>query len=195
MKDNAGEGTNGGIFAAINGTLVWALAMVDGSMAWDEWKKNSLTRHAETYPDMWFGIWSGPDAYNSVLAKNPGFTQPDFPVMNMHAHAWPLYSASKLLGLEFNEAGISFHPNLPLSQYEFASPLLGFKKSAAGYSGWYAPAAAGRWIIEIALPEADLKAMRKLEVNSVTEKLTHFAGRIRFSGKSQPGIPLRWKID
>lgn len=195
MKDDSGVGTNGGIFAAINGTLVWALAMVDGSKAWDEWKKNSLARHAETYPDMWFGIWSGPDAYNSVLAKNPGFTEPDFPVMNMHAHAWPLYSASKLLGLEFNEHGINFHPDLPLTQYEFTSPLLGFRKSAEGYSGWYAPMTAGRWTVEITLSEANLGGMRRLEVNGVAEKLTYSAGRIRFSGKSQPGRPLRWKVD
>lgn len=195
MKDNAGEGTNGGIFAAINGTLVWALAMVNGSMAWDEWKKNSLARHAETYPDMWFGIWSGPDAYNSVLAKHPGFTQPDFPVMNMHSHAWPLYSVSKLLGLEFHESGISFHPDLPLTQYEFDSPLLGFKKSANGLSGWYAPMSEGEWTIEIMLPEASVKRMRQIEVNGVTERPTFTSGRIRFSGKSRHGKPLRWKIE
>ena len=66
--------------------------------------------------------WSGPDTYNSVLSRYPGqtmFAEPpspdyktqadwgfnwtDFPVMNMHPHAWPLYSAAKLLGLEFHE--------------------------------------------------------------------------------------------
>ena len=115
MHNEAGVGTNGGIFAAINGTLVWSLALVNGSMAWDEWKKNSLARHADVYPDHWYGIWSGPDAYHSALSKTPGYTEPDFPVMNMHSHAWPLYSAVKLLGLEFHEKGINFRPDLPLS--------------------------------------------------------------------------------
>ncbi len=50
MKDEPGTGTNGGIFAAINGTLIWALALVNGELAWDEWQKNTLARHAETYP-------------------------------------------------------------------------------------------------------------------------------------------------
>ena len=86
MKDEPGTGTNGGIFAAINGTLIWALSMVNGEMAWDEWLKNTLARHAETYPDMWFGIWSGPDAYHSVLSKYPGGTGPDFPGVE-HARA------------------------------------------------------------------------------------------------------------
>ena len=194
MKDNAGVGTNGGTFAAINGTLVWALATVNGSMAWDEWKKDSLARHAETYPDMWFGIWSGPDAYHSVLAKDPGWTEPDFPVMNMHAHAWPLYSTSKLLGLEFHENGIHFKPDLPLTTYEFASLLLGFKKSAGGYSGWYAPLAAGSWVIEIDLPEGERKDSWEIELNGIVQKRQSPAGTMHFSGKSEPGAPLRWRI-
>ena len=194
MKDEPGVGTNGGIFAAINGTLVWALAEVNGAMAWDEWKKNSLARHAEVYPDMWFSTWSGPDACNSVLSKHPGSTPPDFPVMNMHPHAWPLYSAAKLLGLDFHESGINFHPDLPLPQYEFSSHLLGFKRSQEGYSGWYAPLAAGTWNIEIAIPEAELTRFRRIAVNGVA-RATRFAGRgIRFSGESKPGNPLRWNV-
>jgi hypothetical protein len=200
MHNEAGVGTNGGIFAAISGTLIWSLALVNGSMAWDEWKKNSLARHAELYPDLWYGIWSGPDAYHSALSKSPGHTEPDFPVMNMHSHAWPLYSAAKLLGLEFHENGIDFHPDLPLPQYEFASPLLGFEKSLGGYSGWYAPATAGRWNIEIAIPDIDRARVRRVTVNGVTETLKSNPSsdsndrRIRFSGESKPNVPLRWKV-
>ncbi len=194
MHDEAGVGTNGGIFAAIGGTLIWALALVNGAMAWDEWKKNTLARHAGVYPDLWYGIWSGPDAYNSVLSKNPGGTGPEFPVMNMHPHAWPLYSAVKLLGLEFHEHGINFRPDLPLPRYEFASPLLGFKKSPNGYSGWYAPTTAGRWTIEIVLPDADPARLRQIVVNGVTEAVKSNQRAVRFSGESKPGAPLRWKV-
>jgi hypothetical protein len=194
MHNEAGVGTNGGIFAAINGTLIWALALVDGSMAWDEWKKNSLARHAEVYPDLWYGIWSGPDAYHSALSKTPGHTEPDFPVMNMHAHAWPLYSAAKLIGLEFHENGITFHPDLPLPQYEFASPLLGFEKSLGGFAGWYAPATAGHWDIDIVLPDADRARLRQITVNGVTELLRSDERVVRLSGESKPSAPLRWKV-
>jgi len=194
MKDDPGVGTNAGIFAAISGTLIWALAQVNGSMAWDEWKKNSLARHAELYPDMWFGIWSGPDAYNSVLSKNPGWTPPDFPVMNMHPHAWPLYSAAKLLCLEFHGDGVSFHPNLPLPDYEFSSPLLGFSKSPGGYSGWYAPQVAGGWNIDVTLPGADMARVRQVRVNGAAQAARAIENGICFSGESNPGVPLRWQI-
>jgi cellobiose phosphorylase len=194
MKDDPGVGTNGGVFAAINGTLIWALAQVNGSMAWDEWKKNSLARHADLYPDMWFSIWSGPDACNSVLSKTPGSTPPDFPVMNMHPHAWPLYSAAKLLGIEFHESGINFRPDLTLPDYELSSSLLGFKKSPHGYSGWYAPSVAGLWNVEITIPEAERPRLRKITVNGVTTALKLTSRGIRFSGESKPGLPLRWDV-
>lgn len=194
MKDKPGTGTNGGVFAAINGTLVWALSRLNGEMAWNEWMKNTLARHAETYPDMWFGIWSGPDAYNSILAKNPGATAPDFPVLNMHAHAWPLYSTVKLLGTEFNALGVRFKPTLPLDSYAFQSPLLGFTKSRNGYAGWYAPTAAGHWVIEITLPQPESARLSKLTVNGAPLAQRFSEGCMRFAGSSAPGTPLRWEI-
>jgi hypothetical protein len=205
--------TNGGIWPSINGTLIWALALTDGAMAWDEWKKNSLALHAEAYPDIWYGIWSGPDSYNSTLSRHPGQTMfvesasggppqwdwgvnwTDFPVMNLHPHAWPLYSAVKLLGVEFNESGLSLKPSLPLDEYEFTSPLLGFKKSARGYSGWYAPIGAGRWEIRLSLPEVERERFKRIDVNGATRALPRSKEAvIRFIGDSGPGKPLRWAV-
>jgi hypothetical protein len=194
MKDEPGTGTNGGIFAAINGTLVWALALVNGEMAWDEWQKNTLARHAQTYPDMWFGIWSGPDCYHSVLSSWPGGTGVDFPVLNMHSHAWPLYSAIKLLGTEFHGDGVRFKPGLPLEEYECNTPLLGFKKTPKGYSGWYSPTQRGSWRIEVELPDVELTRLNHLSVNGMQQALHHDQGRIAFRGNSAPGAPLRWQV-
>ncbi len=204
---------NGGIWPSINGTLIWALAMAGGASAWDEWKKNSLAVHAEAYPEIWYGIWSGPDTYNSVLSKHPGQTMfaelskdgrknptdwgvnwTDYPVMNLHPHAWPLYSAAKLLGVDFHETGVRFNPALPLEEYNFSSPLIGFTKSAKGYSGWYAPAADGRWTIEIQLSDSEMSGLRQIKVNGSVEPLQHGAKTIRLMGESSRETPLRWEI-
>jgi len=183
-------------------------------LAWDEWKKNSLAMHAEAYPDIWYGIWSGPDTYDSVLSRHAGqtmFAEPpssehqaqedwgvnwtDFPVMNMHPHAWPLYSAAKLLGLEFHERGINLSPGLPLAEYEFTSPLLGFRKSKSGYTGWYAPATAGRWEVELRLAAAEAAPLHRMRINGSPADLANSGGRIHFAGESSPGQPLRWELD
>jgi hypothetical protein len=194
MKDEPGTGTNAGIFYAINGTLIWALALVDGEMAWDEWKKNGLAHHAEIYPDMWFGTWSGPDAYNSCFAKQPGSTGVDFPVLNMHSHAWPLYSAIKQIGADFHPKGVKLRAGIPLDEYEINTPLLGFKKSAGKYSGWYAPTTAGNWSIEIAFAERELAHFKTLKVNGRQRAVASNAGKLQFTGDSIPGAPLRWEI-
>ena len=210
-----GFGENGGVWPSINGTLIWALATANAAMAWDEWKKNSLACHAEAYPDIWYGIWSGPDTYNSVLSRHPGETRhadpsspdpkersdwgvnwTDFPVMNMHPHAWPLYSAAKLLGLEFHETGVRFKPDLPLSEYEFTSPLLGFNKSLNGYTGWYSPSVAGRWNVELRLSGSETAKLKEIRINGSSQPLPTDAGAhlVRFSGESKPGSPLRWEV-
>lgn len=104
-----GEGTGGGIWPSINMTLIWAATKVWPDMAWDEWRRMSLSAHTEAYPDIWEGTLSGPDSYNSPESPRPGRTWslPDggaamqaFPVNNLHSHAQPLLAYLRLLGVE-----------------------------------------------------------------------------------------------
>ncbi|MHA1266870.1 MAG: GH36-type glycosyl hydrolase domain-containing protein [Candidatus Helarchaeota archaeon] len=209
-----GMGTVAGIWPSINGTLIWSLALVDGKMAWDEWKKNTLAIHAETYPEVWYGIWSGPDTYNSHFSHYPGqtvFIPPDletksswtgsvrifwtdFPVMNMHPHAWPLYSLTKLLGIQFTPQGISINPTLPKTEYHFNSPLIGLEKSKNHYSGWYAPLQSGIWTISLNLNDEDALAFSQLQVNDQPTEFVREGTQIHFQGKSTPDAPLRWEL-
>lgn len=111
---------NGGVWAAINGMLAWAYALHDPDLAWRCLAGQSLDAHARAYPRVWYGIWSGPDAYNAHYAGNPGetFTHPstpmaEFPVMNSNAHAGPLLGLLKVLGVEASPDGIAVTPRLP----------------------------------------------------------------------------------
>jgi len=214
-----GQGVNGGVWASINGTLIWALSLVDGDMAWDEWKKNTLAIHAESYPEVWYGIWSGPDTYNSNLSKYPGQTVfnealltedskkdekeivwsvglgwTDFPVFNLHPHAWPLYCTTKLIGTKFTSEGVEFTPTLPKDEYKFSSPLFGFEKSKDGYSGWYYPKVAGTWKISLKLNKDETKLFSTIEINEKEEKITIEGDKIIWSGISAPDKPFRWEL-
>ena len=222
-EDLSPGGEDPRIWPSLNTILIWALALhhfeAGGGMAWDEWKKNSLARHAEIYPEVWYGIWSGADYFNSVISKYPGqvkfdevllqteaapahkpagnsgFNATDFPVMNMHQHANPLYSAAKLLGIEFTERGMVLTPALPLKEYRFSSLLVGLAKSTTGYEGWYAPLASGRWTIALRLPTQEAAVLRHVEVNgSVQAAQRTPEGVFEFNGESTPAKPLRWSI-
>lgn len=102
-----GECLSGGIWFSLNATLAWAAAKVDRELAWDEWRRMTLANHADTYPEIWEGTLSGPDAYNSPEARTPGRTWAvvglgiqAFPVNNLHSHAQPVITFLRLLGIE-----------------------------------------------------------------------------------------------
>lgn len=197
-----GTSVNGGVWPSLNQTLVWALAQVDRAMgtnsAWDEWVKNSLARHADVYPDIWYNTWSGGDTINSAISKHPGQTvdEPflrytDFPVMNLHSHACSMYSIAKLLGLVFTETGIEVAPVIPSAAYRFESPLIGIVKTAAGYEGWYAPSKPGKWTIRLRLPAAELAALTHGEVNGHRVRVSPEVGVIELRGD---GAKIRWSL-
>lgn len=191
----------GGVWPSLNQTLIWALARIDGAMAWDEWKKNSFARHAEVYPHIWYGIWSGPDVLNSASSKHPGettggkpFGWADFPVLNMHTHACPLYSVTKLLGLEFTENGLMLAPKLPLETFRFESPLLGLIKTAKGYEGWYNPSVRNTWSVRLVVSVEETKRLERAEVNGMRVKAHVNPGTIEVRGEGGAGSAFRWAL-
>jgi hypothetical protein len=208
MSVPGGTLTNAGVWPSINGTLIWALARVDKELGWEEWKKNTLAYHAEAYPEIWYGIWSGPDSYNSVLSDYPGHTYisgeneasgvlsginwTDFPVLNMHPHAWPLYDVPKLFGLEFDTEGFHINPSFP-SDYHFSSPLISLKKEGPSLSGSYHPAHPGIW--KIVLEGIHAAEYTSLRINGTSSDLDlNEQGDIEFRGSSTIHEPLRWEL-
>ena len=208
MPVPGGTLTNGGVWPSINGTLVWALANEEKELGWEEWKKNTLAYHAEAYPDIWYGIWSGPDSYNSVLSDHPGHTYvsadnankevlsgvnwTDFPVMNMHPHAWPLYDVVKLFGLEFTSNGFQINPSFPID-YNLDSPLISLKKEGNNLSGKYNPLAPGEW--EIIMQGFTGSDYQKLVVNDLAIDMhVNEKGELIIKGSSTMDSPLRWEL-
>lgn len=196
-----GTQVNGGVWPSLNQTLIWALAGVDGAMAWDEWKKNSFARHAEVYPEIWYGAWSGPDVLNSTLSEQPGATTggapfgwTDFPVLNMHTHACPLFALSKLIGLQFTEAGVRLAPKLPLTSFRFESPLLGLIKSPDGYEGWYNPSTPNTYSIRLKIPAAEAKGFTQVDVNGKRISARMVDETLEIRGQGGAGTALRWSV-
>ncbi len=130
---------------SVNGILIWGLNKYDPALAYEEWKKNSLHTHETVYPHIWYGIWSGSEAYESPNSKLPGYARynealleanqkgeisygssyNDFPVNIIHPHAWPLYTLARLTCFEFTNDGIALE-GLPAQHLEFNSPLYSY---------------------------------------------------------------------
>ena len=194
-----GNLTNAGVWPSINGTLIKALAGVDTAMAWEEWLKNTLAVHAEAYPEKWVGTWSAADCYNSELAEDPGGTEyipdpqrravsmnwTDFPVLNLHPHAWPLYNVADFIVKRFTPDGIVLQPRLPEPAYSFSSALLSFEKSTKGYGGRYSPLGGGRMTVTLLLPENEQRGT--LYIDGSERAAGTVPGGIRFeTDRAQP---------
>jgi hypothetical protein len=219
MDRELGMRVNGGIWPSINGTLIWALSYNNGDLAWDEWKKNTLAYHANSYPEIWYGIWSGPDVYNSDLSDYPGqthFTEEliswkgdknakihdntfsvnwtDFPVLDLHPHAWTLYNTLHLIGAKFTVEGVEISPIIPKDEFKFSSPIIGIEKSKNNYSGWYKPLMKGTWKITLRLKSEEIRNTISLEVNGKKDDFNIIEDKIIFYGKSEYNKALRWNI-
>jgi hypothetical protein len=115
-----GWDTNGGVWAAISGLLAWGYALHDPERAWRCLEKQTLAAHARAHPEVWYGVWSGPDSYNSHLGERAGetFVQPatpmrEFPVMNSNCHAGVLLALLKVLGVEATPGGVCVERRAP----------------------------------------------------------------------------------
>ena len=125
----------------------------------------------------------------------PFFHGTDFPVLNLHSHACSLYGATKLLGIEFTQAGMKISLGLPAESYGFDSPLVGVVKKRGRYEGWYAPSRSGTWTVEIALPEEEARSLSQVEVNGTRSRPIRQAnGAIVVTGFSAPNQALRWTL-
>ncbi len=131
-----GWDVNGGIWHAMNALLTWGYLKYDEEKAFNSLIKNSLTKRAEVYPNIWYGIWSAPDSYIADYAENAGeafyhFATPmcDFPIMNLNAHASYLLSVIKFAGIEADFSGLIIEPHILNHEFIFKSPLISLESS------------------------------------------------------------------
>lgn len=95
MGGNFGSRDNGGIWFALTGPMIEYLHPFAPENAQALLQTQTLTQHAQHFPEQWIGLWSGPDCYESAHSDRAGgvagYLNP-MPLYCAHAHAWPLYN-------------------------------------------------------------------------------------------------------
>ncbi|SDM52237.1 GH36-type glycosyl hydrolase domain-containing protein [Allokutzneria albata] len=150
----------GGQWYAINSTLAWGLSTVDRARGWQEFLANTLAHHAETYPEIWFGVWSGPDSYLPSNADRPGetwssplgFSMQAWPVQILFAHSEPLNAALWLAGIEPTARGLRIAPLLPFEGWSWDGGLLAVSYHSDAVRGELGALAAEVVEVELVLP-------------------------------------------
>jgi len=162
---------NGGTWPAMSALLTWGYSRYSPELAWRSLVKNSMAHHSRTYPDIWYGIWSGPDSFNSSYSRRPGetyynFATPttDFPVMNLNLHACYLLALLKIM-VEPDAMGISFPMRIPFGTIEIRTPVFQYVVADRRISGSFAVRNPNNLRLRFPLPVRWQSRALKLAVN------------------------------
>ncbi len=197
-----GTDTNGGTWAILDGLLAWAWAEHDPKSAWDFFLHSSLAHRAEAYPNLWYGIWTGPDAYNASDNKRPGEAfchvltpMTAYPAMNANRHAAPLLALVKFCGIVPAGRTIRIAPKLPFPSFCLRTPLIGISYTPCECRGYYEPVVSQSFAFEVAIPEKSRPHDVRLTVNGAPHPFEPRNGEaIAFAAAGRQGERLTWEI-
>ncbi len=161
---------------AIEGLMIQPFSAAR-DLAWDAFRQQTLANHAEVAPDIWYGVWSGPDMYftdlEAAAVDSPiGSTwcfpnvlcMQDFPVTNMFSHSEPLLSSIRLAGVSTSQRGIRIDPGFPFDDFTWESSVFAVRYTPTKASGKLLTVGADSYEVRVRLP-------RELGRDSVTVRV------------------------
>lgn len=126
----------GGVWPVASAWVTEALAARDPMEGWSSLQRSTLFTHATLYPDLWYGIWTGPDSYFGPDAERPGEADAhlataltDYPALNVHVHLGPIRALLGLLGVRPTAAGLEIAPRLPTESFAVTFPALSIRSA------------------------------------------------------------------
>jgi hypothetical protein len=193
----------GGIWPVANAWLTGAYARRDPNEAWSSFVRNTLAAHAEKYPDLWYGIWTGPDSFNGPDNERPGEADAhqvtaltDYPALNAHMHTSPLRALMDLAGVAGTRDGLRITPRVPTEAFTVEWPRLQLRSTPHVMTGAVVAAADGPLVMEVALPSGLRAAAEvRVTVDGRAADATVTAGIVRFALPAHAGAAVSFRIE
>lgn len=196
-----GADTNGGVWAAVNAWTAWMLAEMDIQAGWDFFLRTTMKHRSEAYPDLWYGIWSGPDGYNASSHHHPGESylhavtpMTDFPIMNSNWHAGPLLDIIKLVGIGSRGNTLCILPRIPCDTFTLNTPLIGVSYKPDFHSGRYTPVVSGNFSFAVHEPVRTHARPLDMFLNETPKAAQYKDGMYYFEVCGTKGEPFHWQI-
>ncbi len=193
----------GGIWPVANAWLTGAYARRDTNEAWSSFIRNTLAAHADAYPDLWYGIWTGPDSFNGPDNPRPGEADAhnvtaltDYPALNAHMHTGPLRALMQIVGVEGTRDGLRITPRVPTETFTVEWPRLRLHSTPRSIEGQFVASADGPVQMEVALPSG-LRAAAALRVTTdgVETASTVSGDVVRFTLPARVDVAVPWRVE
>jgi hypothetical protein len=152
----------GGIWFDLNGQLTWAYASLDGTLpraralAWDEYTRNTLARHAALYPDHWQGTISVDDVCHAFYGNHPescgtGLSQTYSGQITEQA-TWMVMDAIRMAGITPTRRGFDIRPHFPFAHFKLRLPRIGIASEKRRLRGYVRPERGGSLQLDVRAP-------------------------------------------
>lgn len=193
----------GGIWPVANAWLTAAYARRDAAEGWSSFIRNTLAAHAEAYPGLWYGIWTGPDSFNGPDKPRPGEADAhiataltDYPALNAHMHTGPLRALTDLVGVAGTAAGIRIAPRVPTETFQVRWPRLRVQSTPTSMAGDVTFTGNAAATLTLALPSG-LRSLPNVSatVNGVTTAPAVVDGEVELSLPASPGVAITWSVE
>ena len=199
----------GGAWYAVDGWWTWALGELDGVVpnaaadAWDEFTRNTLTGHANAFPDHWDGVISVDDecaAYYQSPASGCGIglatgegALPGYDTQVMHQPAYSLFDLVKLAGLDATSAGYRIVPRLPMGTFDVRLPEVGVAQQPGTIRGYFRTSG-GAVTLAVAPPPGVTAADAVAWADGRRVPSTVVDGLVQFTLPTRADGPADWAV-
>jgi hypothetical protein len=175
--------------------------MADPVAGWDSFARNTLFRHAETFPELWYGIWTGPDSWNGPdherageADAHPATALTDYPAFNAHIHGSPLRALQALAGIRGTRDGLVIAPRLPTETFTIAWPRLRLASRPDAIEGTLVASADGSVELRVTLPSGLAAVPLRVTVDGAEVPHTVSAGAVLFTLTARADQPVAWLV-
>jgi hypothetical protein len=190
-----------GIWPVANAWVTEVYAMSDPTAGWSSFIRNSLTAHAEAYPDIWYGTWTGPDSYNGPSHERAGEADAhavtaltDYPALNAHIHTAPLRALMGLVGVSGTATGIRIDPRVPTETFSVVWPRLSVYSLPESISGSITASANEQIEVGVTVPSGLQQGDLEVIVGSSEVTYRREDGVVWFDFPARGDNPVSWSI-
>src|SRR3954454_2307602 len=194
----------GGIWFDLNGHLTWAYSSLDGvlprarALAWDEYTRNTLAKHAQLYPDHWQGTISVDDVCHAFYGNHPescgtGLSQTYSGQITEQA-TWMVMGAIRMAGITPTRRGFEIAPHLPFAHFKLRLPRIGIASERRRLRGYVRPERGGSIGLDVRPPAGARRASIVAWVNGRRVPHTRAGRAVRFRIPVRSGARSDWAI-
>ena len=188
-----------GVWPVSSAWLTEAYGLADPARGWNSLVRNTLFRHAETFPALWYGVWSGPDSYYAPDADRPGEADAhlataltDYPVFNVHSHASLLRAMFALAGIHGTKDGLAIAPLLPTETYSITWPRISLASTPTSISGSLTTMQTGPVVMHVRVPSGI--ASPHVDVDGAAVPSQQLGSEVVFTVSATAEAPVRWQV-